>query len=248
MKIVLCLLFGIATMVATAPIRARRENVLNFLEHALDTATEKTIHAASTATKNPPRGPEKEQESADMSEAKSKEGFGTKEPTNTFTDPDSHEVIQKSLSQRRTGSLNRDSAGMTGVSGGPTQDLGSREHPGPVGSQQSSREQINLNSQEGLTVDAQDVVNLRGHQMTFRRKAAPRRLSGSNGLLTQGLSREVQDLDSLEENKGKPAATGNRGHPDIDETREMISSETNLVASPGHSLSGSPAPAKSRTS
>lgn len=131
-------------------------------------------------------------------------------------------VVKKGLSLKRTGSLNRDSSGLKGVSGGPVQELSSREHLGPVGAQQASREQINLHSQEGLTVGAQDVVISSGDQITanqgtnFKRKAGLRRAPGSNGMLTQGPSTEVQDLDSLEENNGRPAATGNRGHTDMD--------------------------------
>ncbi|XP_034553381.1 uncharacterized protein LOC117822641 [Notolabrus celidotus] len=252
MKILLCVFLAIANMVATAPIRAGRENVLSFLEATLTTTTEQTIHTTSTVVKNPPSEPETEQESADMSEARSREGYGT----NKFTDPDSHKTMEKGLSWRRTGSFIKDNTRLMGVRGRPTKDWGSRKHPGSVGAQQASREHIDLNSQEGLTVGARNVVSLGGNQVNdsanqgtkFQRKAAPGRVPVSNVMLTQGQSREVVDLDSLEENNGRHALTDNRGHADIDETRELFSSETYPAAPPGHMPSGSTVPVKSRTS
>ncbi|KAM6995327.1 uncharacterized protein LKV04_007554 [Tautogolabrus adspersus] len=213
-------------MVATAPIRVQRENVLSFLNDALDTTTAKPISATITAERIPSSKPVKEQDSADV-----------------LKGPDSHEVMN---SRRKTGGISKDNSGPMDVSSRPVQDQGSREHIGPVGAQQASRGQVDLNSQEVLTADPSNADNLSGKQVLrlsrsqvtdsareskhLQRKAAPRRVNGLNGMLPPGMSREVLDLDSLEENNGRPAPMGNRGPPiDYDETREFLSSETNPI-------------------
>lgn len=45
------------------------------------------------------------------------------------------------------------------------QDQGSREHGGPHGAHQASQERTDLNSEEGVTVDAQKVEDLSGNQV-----------------------------------------------------------------------------------
>ncbi|CAJ1061671.1 uncharacterized protein LOC117822641 [Xyrichtys novacula] len=262
MKILVCIFLPVAALVSTAPIRVRRENVLSFLENAHDTTTARTIHATSSAAiKITPTDPEKEQVSADNSEAKSRERFGTNGYADSVKDPDSHEamnpaVMEKGPSQRRTGGTNTNNTGLKDVSSRPVQDLGSREHPGPAEAHRASVEQIDLNSQEGLTVGARDLVNLSGEQVNdgvsqgtnLRRWAPSPRVNGLNSLSAPGRRREVQDPDSLEENNGRPAPAGNRGNTDYDETKEVISSEVNPVASPGNIPSGLSIPAKSKAS
>ncbi|XP_060906706.1 uncharacterized protein LOC132984078 [Labrus mixtus] len=264
MKMFMCIFLPFATMVAAVPIRVQKENVLSFLNGALDPATAKPISATITAEKNPLGKPVKEQDSAvsDMSDAKSREGFYTNGHTDVFKHLDSHEVMN---SRRKTGSISKDNSGPVDVSSRPVQDQGSREHIGPVAAQQASRGQVDHNSQEVLTADPSNAYNLSGKQVHrlrrgqvtdrasvgkhLQRKAAPRGVHGLNGMLRPGMSREVLDLDSLEENNGRPAPIGNRGPPiDYDETREFISSETNPIAPPKNIPSGSSVLAKRRAS
>ncbi|XP_028437099.1 uncharacterized protein LOC114557683 isoform X2 [Perca flavescens] len=261
-------LFLFATMVVTAPIRARRENVLSFLNDALDTTTEKTIPENTTAYRNPPSKPVKEQYSEDMSEAKSTESFDT----NRFTGPgvsdknggesrglDSDEIVIPKVVEKDKAPLRRKTKmRLMDMSSRLVQDQGSREHGGPHGAHQASRERTDLNSEEGVTVDAQKIENLSGKQVislsrdrvtsSLQRKAAPGRVHELNGMLVPVRSRELLDPDSLEDNIGRPAPVGNRGDADYDETREFLSSEMYPKAPPEHMPSSFSVPAKSQAS
>ncbi|XP_039662853.1 uncharacterized protein LOC120562956 isoform X2 [Perca fluviatilis] len=274
MKLFKCL-FLFATMVVTAPIRARRENVLSFLNDALGTTTEKTIPENTTAYRNPPSKPVKEQYSEDMSEAKSTESFDT----NRFTGPvvsdknggesrdvfkglDSDEIVIPKVVEKDKAPLRRKTnMRLMDMSSRLVQDQGSREHGGPHRTHQASRERTDLNSEEGVTVDSQKAENLSRKQVislsrdrvtsSLQRKAAPGRVHELNGMLVPGRSRELLDPDSLEDNIGRPAPVGNRGDADYDETREFLSSEMypkDVLAPPEHMPSSFSVPAKSRAS
>lgn len=102
----------------------------------------------------------------------------------------------------------------------------------PHGEHQASREPIDLNSEEAMIVDAQEAEPLSGKQVihssgeqaiasaslgtNLQRKASPARVNGLNGMLAPGRSRELLDLDSLEDNNGRHAPVGNRGDTDYD--------------------------------
>lgn len=102
----------------------------------------------------------------------------------------------------------------------------------PHGEHQASREPIDLNSEEAMIVDAQEAEPLSGKQVIhssgeqaiasaslgtdLQRKASPARVNGLNGMLAPGRSRELLDLDSLEDNNGRHAPVGNRGDTDYD--------------------------------
>ncbi|XP_049902404.1 uncharacterized protein LOC126391579 isoform X2 [Epinephelus moara] len=252
---VCCLLLPFADMVVTAPIRARRENVLSLLNDAFGTTTEKTTPASTT----------------DMSEARSTENFNT----NGLTGPEVSDkngsesrdaikglgsdeimipkVVEKAFSRWET------NVGSVNISRRLVQDQGSRELGEPHGADTASREWTDLNSEEGVMMNTQgaenlsgqNVIRLSGDQVTGRlqRKATPERVHGLNGMMAPYISRELVDPDSLEENNGRPAPVGNRGDVDHDETREFVSSETYYpIAPPEHMPSSFSAPAKSRAS
>ncbi|KAF1387783.1 hypothetical protein PFLUV_G00083530 [Perca fluviatilis] len=267
MKLFKCL-FLFATMVVTAPIRARRENVLSFLNDALGTTTEKTIPENTTAYRNPPSKPVKEQYSeasnsfTDMSEAKSTESFDTNRFTDVFKGLDSDEIVIPKVVEKDKAPLRRKTnMRLMDMSSRLVQDQGSREHGGPHRTHQASRERTDLNSEEGVTVDSQKAENLSRKQVislsrdrvtsSLQRKAAPGRVHELNGMLVPGRSRELLDPDSLEDNIGRPAPVGNRGDADYDETREFLSSEMypkDVLAPPEHMPSSFSVPAKSRAS
>lgn len=149
-----------------------------------------------------------------------------------FKDPDSHELMiskfekNKGPSRKKTG-VNKDNMVQMDMRSRVVQDQGSR---GQHGQQQASTERIDLNSEEAMIVDAQRAEPLSEKQVTpsirdqttdslvtnRQRKATPVRINGLNGVLTPGQSRELLDLDSLEENNGRPAPAGNGGHTDYD--------------------------------
>ncbi|CAK6960475.1 uncharacterized protein LOC122987485 isoform X2 [Scomber scombrus] len=271
MKLFICclILFPFAT---TAHIRARRENVLSLLNDTLATTTENTISATIT----------------DMSDSKSAEIFdtnGVREPgisdvnyasesRDTFKDLDSHEITiaeaaekDKAPSQRKMG-MDKDNVGQMDISSRLVWDYGSREYSGPQRAllevQRASREHTDLNSEEGVMVDAQEAGNLLRKQaipftadqvtdsasqgINLQKKASSWRAAELNGMLTPGRSRELLDQDSLEDNNGRPAALGNSRDVDYDETRELISYENHPLAPPQHMPSSFSAPAKIRAS
>lgn len=86
-------------------------------------------------------------------------------------------------------------------------------------------EQIDLSSGEAVTAGAGDIHSSGEHVIDgasvvadHRRKATTEGDAGFHGMLAAGRSRELQDLDSLEDNRptgaGKPVPVGNRRDPD----------------------------------
>ncbi len=141
---------------------------------------------------------------------------------------------------RRTTVIDKDNMGLMNMSGRLVWDQGSREHSGP----QVSRERTDLNSEEGMLVDAQEPENLWGKQAirlsgdqvtdtlgtNLQRKAIPGGVNGLNGMLAPGRSRELLDWDSLEGNNGRPAPVGKRGDTDYDgKTRFSILHKTKYI-------------------
>ncbi|XP_036931015.1 uncharacterized protein LOC119006418 isoform X4 [Acanthopagrus latus] len=192
-----CLPLLFATVVVTTPIR-----------DALSATTAKNIPAPVTAYEKPPSKPVKEPESEDVSDVKSTESFDT----NRFKDPDSHEIripqaVEKVKipSQRKTVEHNGN-VGPMNMSSRLVQEQGSREHDGPPGELQASREPADLNGKEGVTVDAQ-LVRLSRDQVTdnaslssnLKRKATPGRADGLKGVLAPGRNKELADQDSVED-------------------------------------------------
>ncbi|XP_042345487.1 uncharacterized protein LOC121945400 [Plectropomus leopardus] len=259
-------------MVVTAPVRVQRENVLSFLNDALGTTTEKTTPANTTVYRKPPNKPEKEQESEDVSEANSMESFNTNgltgpevsdknggESKDAIKGPDSDEIMTPEVVEKdKTQSRRKTNVGPKDMSSRLVQDRGSREHSGPHREQQASRELTDLNSEEGVMVNAQGAENVSGKQVihssrdqmsgSLQRKGTPGGAHGLNGMQVPGRSRELLDQDSLEGNNGRPAPVGNRGDTDYDETREFISSESYLIAPPEHMPRSLSVPAESRAS
>lgn len=156
-----------------------------------------------------------------------------------FNEPDSHEIIiskvaekNKGPSRKKTG-VNKDSRGQTDVRSRVVQNQGSRgqhgQH-GQHGQQQASTEQIDHSSEEATIVAVQRAEPLSEKQIIRssrdqttdslgtnpQRKATPARINGLNGVLAPGQSRELLDLDSLEENNGGSTPGGNGGHTDYD--------------------------------
>ncbi|XP_044215322.1 uncharacterized protein LOC122987485 isoform X2 [Thunnus albacares] len=190
MKLFMCCLI-LLPFATTAQIRARRENVLSFLNDALGTTTEKTISANITAYRNPPSKPVKEQDSEeDMSEAKSTEIFDTDgvtepgvsdtnlegESRDAFKDLDSYEITipkavekDKAPSRRKMG-VDKDNMGQMDMSSKLVWDYGSRGYSGPQGAlvevHRASREHIDLISEEGVMVSSQEAGNLQRKQVS----------------------------------------------------------------------------------
>ncbi|XP_069393418.1 uncharacterized protein [Paralichthys olivaceus] len=171
--------------------------------------------------RNPPSKPLKERDSRDTSNAQSTESLDT----NGFTviDLRSHEIIipkavrdENTPSPRRTGA-DKDKMDLV--------DMSRRLDP-----DQAGRERSDLHREEATTVDTQhgkQVNHLSGGQVSdgahLQRRGA--RVNGSNGTLTPGQNRELQDRNSWEQNNGRVATVGNSRYTDYDETREYISSE-----------------------
>lgn len=132
--------------------------------------------------------------------------------------------------------MDKDNVGQMDTSSRLIWDYGSREYSGPqralVEIQRASREHIDLNSEEGVMVDAQEAGNLLRKQaipftadqvtdsasqgINLQKKASSGRAAELNGMLTPGRSRELLDQDSLEDNNGRPAALGNSRDVDYD--------------------------------
>ncbi|XP_039974456.1 uncharacterized protein LOC120784598 isoform X2 [Xiphias gladius] len=240
MKLFRCclLLLPFATTVLTAPIRAQREDVLSFLNDELGTMT---IPANVTAYRNPTRKPVTEKDSEDAVK-------GLESHEIEIMIPNVVENDNAPLG-RKTG-VDKDSVGPVDMSRRLVQDHGSREW-------------TDLDKDEGMTVDAhkedgnlsgKQDIRLSGDELTgsgsqcanLQRKAG--RVNGLNGVLAPGPSREMLDLDSLEDNNDRLAAVGNSRDTDYDETREYISSESYPIAPPEHMPSRFSVPAKSRAS
>ncbi|XP_056237337.1 uncharacterized protein LOC130172559 isoform X3 [Seriola aureovittata] len=208
--IVWCLLLlPFATVVLTAPVRDRRENFISFLNDALGAMT---TPAYATANRNPTSKPVTDKDSEDK-------GL------------ESHEIwipevmVNDNTPSGRKKGVGKDSVGPVDVSRRLVQDLGSREP-------------TDLDSEEGMTVVAQEDGNLSGKQVIrlsgdkvidsasqgANLQGKVRRVNGLIGVLAPGQSREMQDWDSAEDNNGRLPAVGNTR--DTDETREYISSET----------------------
>lgn len=141
--------------------------------------------------------------------------------------------------------VDKDNMGQMDMSSRLVWDYGSREYSGPQGAlvevHQVSRERTDLNSEEGVLVDAQEagklqrkqVIRFSGDQVTdgaiqdinLQIKALSGRAAGLNGMLAPGRSRELLDQDSLEDNNGRNAAVGNSRDIDYDgKTRFYITS------------------------
>ncbi|XP_023275523.1 uncharacterized protein LOC111664943 [Seriola lalandi dorsalis] len=210
--IVWCLLLlPFATVVLTAPVRDRRENFISFLNDALGAMT---TPAYATANRNPTNKPVTDKDSEDMSDAKSAESFDTI----GFTDKglESHEIwipevmVDDNTPSGRKKGVGKDSVGPVDVRGRLVQDLGSREP-------------TDLDSEEGMTVVAQEDGNLSGKQVIrlsgdkvidsasqgANLQGKVRRVNGLIGVLAPGQSREMQDWDSAEDNNGRLPAVGN---------------------------------------
>ncbi|XP_037130504.1 uncharacterized protein LOC119136258 [Syngnathus acus] len=149
MKLVICWLM-LLPLVTAALIRARREDVLSFLNDALSTKTGETMPAIMTGHRNPPSEPEKGQDSQDLSEDQSLESANQ----DKITEP---EVSDANL-------------------GGESKDLDSDEAPqskeedkapprrrtgAPLASRRRAQDQqcgerVDLNSEEAVT-DAMNV-------------------------------------------------------------------------------------------
>ncbi|XP_069393419.1 uncharacterized protein [Paralichthys olivaceus] len=141
----------------------------------------------------------------------------------TVIDLRSHEIIipkavrdENTPSPRRTGA-DKDKMDLV--------DMSRRLDP-----DQAGRERSDLHREEATTVDTQhgkQVNHLSGGQVSdgahLQRRGA--RVNGSNGTLTPGQNRELQDRNSWEQNNGRVATVGNSRYTDYDETREYISSE-----------------------
>ncbi|XP_040021239.2 uncharacterized protein LOC120810608 isoform X1 [Gasterosteus aculeatus] len=130
-----CLLLPVA-MVATAPIRAQRENVLSFLHDSLRPSTEKI---PGNVTANPPNESVKDDDSEDSSRS---------------LDSDAMMISQV---------LEKDKAPSTRRTNGGTQvgeQEGSGERSGPHGPQPASRERTDRSSEE--TLEAQERDHLPG--------------------------------------------------------------------------------------
>ncbi|XP_061144889.1 uncharacterized protein LOC133160834 [Syngnathus typhle] len=82
MRLVICCLM-LLPLVTAGLVRARREDVLSFLNDALSTKTGETMPAIMTGHRNPPSEPEKGQDSQDLSEDQSLESANQE----TITEP-----------------------------------------------------------------------------------------------------------------------------------------------------------------
>lgn len=150
-----------------------------------------------------------------------------------FKDPDSHEIIISKIAEKNRGpsskktGVNKDSMVQTDVCSRVVQNQGSR---GQHGQQQASTEQTDHSSEEATIVDVQRAEPLSEKQVirssrdqtndslaaNLQRKATPAKINGLNGVLAPGQSRELLDLDSLEENNGGSTPAGNGGLTDYD--------------------------------
>lgn len=150
-----------------------------------------------------------------------------------FNDPDSHEMmISKVLGADKVPSKRKAGADKDHVVQMVQEQVSRRLHK----EHQASRDQSDPNSEEAMIVDTQEaepssgkqVIHSSGEQtinsasqgMALQRKATPARVNGVvngfNGVLAPGRSRELQDLDSLEDNNGRHEPVGNRGDTDYD--------------------------------
>lgn len=125
-------------------------------------------------------------------------------------------------SQRKTVEHNGN-VGPMNMSSRLVQEQGSREHDGPPGELQASREPADLNGKEGVTVDAQ-LVRLSRDQVTdnaslssnLKRKATPGRADGLKGVLAPGRNKELADQDSVEDDNHRAPVVYNNGDIDYD--------------------------------
>lgn len=150
-----------------------------------------------------------------------------------FNDPDSHEMLISKV----VGADKAPSKRKAGVDKYHVVRMGQEQvNRRPHKEQQASRDQSDPNTEEAMIVDAQEAepssgkqlihssgeqaINSASQGMALQRKATPARVNGVvngfNGVLALGHSRELQDLDSLEDNNGRHEPVGNRGDTDYD--------------------------------
>ncbi|XP_078108017.1 uncharacterized protein LOC144519009 [Sander vitreus] len=101
-----------------------------------------------------------------MSEAKSTESIDTNRCTDAFKGLDSDEIMIPKVVEKDKAPLRRKTnMRLMDMSSRLVQDQGSTEHGGPHGAHQASQERTDLNSEEGVTVDAQKAEDLSGKQV-----------------------------------------------------------------------------------
>ncbi|XP_061574294.1 uncharacterized protein LOC133440961 [Cololabis saira] len=228
------LLLPFTAVLATAPVRAPRQNVLSFLNDAFGTTTEEP--AKISAQGNPP-SPVKEPNSEDSSAATSAESFpidGFPEPSgpdknggesrDASEDLDSHEIMvpfplgKEPALWRRTARGKGDTQ-LADVTGRPFQDHAHQKQSQIQGQLQANREKTDQNSEEGMMIEAESWRQ----SSDLSRQATG--VQGMSGGLAPDRSRETPDWDSFEDKDGRLPVMGKITHEDYDETREHISSE-----------------------
>ncbi|XP_028985793.1 uncharacterized protein LOC114843425 isoform X2 [Betta splendens] len=194
----------LASVVVTASVRARRENVLSFI----------------TGNRNPPSKPVADDDSEDLSDAKSAEDFDTNGFKDAVKDLDSHEIMIPAVVEKDKAPPGRTTAA------GQVVDTSSAVVP-------DSDEEMVL----GAHLPGRQSSRSPGGQKTGSPSAE------SSRSLVHGGSRELLDGDSLEHNTGRLVPQGNK-NTDYDETREYNSMESPRVR-PEHRTSTSFVPAMS---
>ncbi|XP_019728404.1 uncharacterized protein LOC109517599 isoform X1 [Hippocampus comes] len=191
MRLVICWLM-LLPLATAAPIRARRENVVTFLNDALSKPTRKTVPAIDTAHRNPPSETEKEQDSeqdsADLSEDQSFESAS--QDTIAGDEP----AVSDSSLGGESKDLDSDETPRTKeeAEASPGRQMGAMPVSRRRVQDQQSGEDADLNNEEEVTdrVNVQSMVSVQGS--SFQRKESA---EGAHSLDT---SRELAERRSLE--------------------------------------------------
>ncbi|XP_057690126.1 uncharacterized protein LOC130914708 [Corythoichthys intestinalis] len=170
-------------LVIAAAIRARRENVISFLNDALDTTTGKTLPSILTAHKNLLNDPKTEQYSQDLSEDQSTESVkhdSIAEPAESDANVggESEDLNSDEIHQSREKLPPRRQIGAVNVSRRRAQDQQSGEH-------------ADVNSEEEI-IDGVNMSSLLPIQ-----DSSVDRKSSAEGAHSLAPSREMVDEDSL---------------------------------------------------
>ncbi|XP_020565763.1 uncharacterized protein LOC101174619 isoform X1 [Oryzias latipes] len=208
--VIFCLLLlPLAAVVENAPVRAQRNNVVNFLKGTFGSTTEKTTTANPPAYRNLHSSQVEEQDSEEK-----------------FKESDEILILEGAANQavpwRRPAGQNLK---LTDTSSRLIEDHDGQKQSGYQGQVQAREEQSDLSSEEEMMLDGKRVRQ----STNLQRQPGNTRKNRMSGRPVPDQSQEEPDWDSFENNRGAGAAVDNSRHANCDETRECSSVETHAA-------------------
>ncbi|RVE62536.1 hypothetical protein OJAV_G00158040, partial [Oryzias javanicus] len=209
--IVFCLLLlPLVAEVENAPVRAQRQNVVNFLKGAFGSTTEKTATAKVPAYRNPHRSQVEEQDSEEK-----------------FKDSD--EILIHGGEAEQAVPWRRPAGQDLKLPDTRSRPIEDQKQSGPQGQLQPREEESDLSSEEKMMVED----NRERHGISLQQQPPNTRNDRMRGRPAPDQSQERLDWDSFENNRDAVAAVDNSRHANCDETEECFSAEMHAAVALG---------------